>query len=144
MSKTSTPFINEVFALLKKIIMIQFNKIYFIGFILIFIIEIVIAKYATGFIRHTIGDVLATIFLYCLIKSFISISTNKTLLIVFIISFIIEFLQLTNFQNLYPEKMEKYLRIILGTSFSIGDLIAYLVGLTLVYIVERRNTNNVS
>lgn len=122
--------------------MIQFNKNYFLLFVLILILEILIAKYATGFLRHTIGDVLAVIFLYGLIKSFLKISVNKTLLIVFIISYGIEFLQLNNLQNLYPENWEKPLKIILGTSFSIGDLIAYLVGIMIVYFVEKNRINN--
>lgn len=117
--------------------MIQFNKKYFLAFIVLFVVELGIAKYATGFLRHTIGDVLATMFLYCLIKSFINSATTKTLLIVLVISFAIEFLQLSNLQNLYPNNLKNTLRIILGTSFSIGDLIAYTCGILITYYLEK-------
>ena len=124
--------------------MIQFNKKYCIAFIALFLIELCIAKYATGFLRHTIGDVLATILLYCFIKSFINSSIIKTLLIVLVISFVIEFLQLSNLQNLYPENLKNTLRIILGTSFSLGDLVAYSVGIGITYFIEKFSTKNVS
>ena len=124
--------------------MIQFNKKYFIAFLLLFLIEVSIAKYTKGFLRHTIGDVLATMLLYSLIKSFIKSSVIKTLLIVLVISFVIEFLQLSNLQNLYPENLKGLLKLVLGTSFSIGDLIAYSVGIGILYFIERLRTNNAS
>ena len=110
---------------------------------MLFVIEILIAKYATGFLRHTIGDVLAVIFLYCLIKSFIKISVNKASILVLVIAFIIEFLQLSDLQNMYPKEAENYLRIILGTSFSIGDLVAYTLGVVIIIITERKFKNEI-
>lgn len=114
-----------------------FNKKYFLAFIVILLIEILIATYATGFLRHTIGDVLAVILLYCFIKNFLTVSITKTLIIVLVISFSIEFLQLTNLQDIYPERMEKYLRIILGNSFDVGDLLTYCIGALLIFIFEK-------
>ena len=122
--------------------MIKFNKKYFISFIILFIVELLIAKYATGFLRHSIGDVLAVIFLYCLIKSFIKIPVINTAILVLIIAFTIEFLQLSNLQNMYPKEAEYYLKLTLGTSFSFGDLIAYLVGTIIILLIEKK-TNNV-
>ncbi|MFK8060601.1 MAG: DUF2809 domain-containing protein [Polaribacter sp.] len=118
--------------------MISFNKKYFICFIIIFITEIAIAKYATGFLRHTIGDVLAVILLYCFIKGFFKISIYKTAIIVLIIAFVIEFLQLSGLQHMYPKRAENYLKIILGTSFSIGDLIAYIIGTIIILVFENK------
>ena len=120
----------------------KFNKKYFISFIILFIVELLIAKYATGFLRHSIGDVLAVIFLYCLIKSFIKIPVINTAILVLIIAFTIEFLQLSNLQNMYPKEAEYYLKLTLGTSFSFGDLIAYLVGTIIILLIEKK-TNNV-
>ncbi len=119
----------------------KFNKKYFISFIILFITEVLIAKYATGFLRHTIGDVLVVILLYCFIKSFIKASINKTLLLVLIVAFIVEFLQLSNLQNIYPKKFEQIFKIILGTSFSIIDLFAYLTGIVIIYLIERNFKN---
>ncbi|WP_181858126.1 DUF2809 domain-containing protein [Polaribacter sp. WD7] len=101
--------------------------------------EVVIARYASGFLRHTIGDVIAPILVYCFIKSFTHISVSKALIVVLLISFAIEFLQLSNLQNMYPKNIAYYLKIILGTSFDIGDLIAYTLGLVIVYVIEKIN-----
>lgn len=118
--------------------MIQFNLKYFIVFLILFIVEILIAKYATGFIRHTLGDYLCVILLYALIKSFIKLSVLKTAIIVLIIAYLVEFLQLTNLKDLYPDNYAKSLRIILGTSFSIGDLVAYTLGIITTLLIENR------
>ena len=117
--------------------MIKFNKIYFTISILIFLIEILIAKYATGFIRHTFGDYLAVMLVYTLIKSVFNFSIEKAALITLAISFVIEFLQLSNLQNLYPEAYSKTLKIILGTSFSFGDLVAYFLGVVTIIFIEK-------
>lgn len=114
-----------------------FKTNYFLGFTTLLLVEILIAKYATGFLRHTVGDIIAPVVLYFLIKTFVGLSIHKTLLIVIIISFAIEFLQLSNLQQWYPKNMAYYLKIILGTSFDVGDLIAYCIGVLLVFIFEK-------
>ena len=117
--------------------MIKFNKIYFTLFLILFITEILIAKYATGFLRHTIGDYFAVIFVYTFIKSFFKISIEKAVLITFAISFIIEFLQLSDLQNHFPKEYSEIFKIVLGTSFSFGDLVAYTLGIITIVLVEK-------
>ena len=76
----------------------RFSKTYFILFLILFTIEACIAHFLkSGFIRHTFGDFLAIIMLYCLLKSFINIKPIPAAIIVLLISFTIEFLQLTPF-----------------------------------------------
>ena len=116
--------------------MMKFNLKYFLIFLLLFFSEIIIAKYTTGFIRHTIGDYLVVILLYSLIKSFIKLSNLKTGIIVWIIAYMVEFLQLTNLQNFYPDKYVHALKLVLGTSFSIGDLVAYTLGIITTLLIE--------
>lgn len=115
----------------------KFSKIYFILFLVIFLVEVFIAKYTTGFIRYTVGDFFAVVFVYTFIKSVFKIAVEKAAIITFVISFTIEFLQLSNLQNNFPEAHERALKIILGTSFSIGDLIAYTLGIVTIIIVEK-------
>ena len=121
--------------------MIKFNLKYFFLFLLLFLTEVIIAKYATGFIRHSIGDYLCVILLYTFIKCFIKLSIEKTALLVLLIAYVVEFLQLTDLQNSYPTEYSKALKIILGTSFSIGDLVAYTFGIVTVIIIERKLKN---
>lgn len=118
--------------------MFQFNLKYFTLFLLLFLSEIVIAKYTTGFIRHTFGDYLCVILIYTFIKSYVKSSNLKTGIIVLIIAYIVEFLQLTNLQNLYPQQYENILKLILGTSFSVGDLVAYSLGIVTTLIIETK------
>ena len=122
--------------------MIKFNKIYFTLFLVIFLTEILIARYATGFLRHTIGDYLAVMFVYTFIKSIFKIAIEKAVLITFAISFIIEFLQLSNLQNWYPSEYTKTFKLILGTSFSVGDLVAYTLGIGTIILVEKSFKND--
>ena len=116
--------------------MIKFNKIYFLISIILFLSEIVIAKYTTGFIRHTFGDYLCVILIYTLIKSFVQLSNLKTASIVLLIAYVVEFLQLTNLQNFYPDEYTNTLKLVLGTSFSIGDLVAYTLGIITTLLIE--------
>ena len=117
--------------------MIKFNKTYFFRFLILFIIEACIAFFIKeGFIRHTFGDVLVVIMLYCLIKSFVKTKPKYVALAVLFISFGIEFLQLTNLlQWLYIEN-NKTLKLILGSTFDITDLLAYLFGIIVVLFIE--------
>ena len=113
-----------------------FNLKYFLIFIILFLSEIFIAKYTTGFIRHTFGDYLCVILIYTFIKSFVKISDLKTASIVLLIAYTVEFLQLTNLQNFYPNEYANTLKLVLGTSFSIGDLVAYTLGIITTLIIE--------
>lgn len=99
--------------------------------------EIVIAKYSTGFIRHTFGDYLAVILLYAFIKSFSKLSMLKTSMIVLFIAYSVEFIQLTDLQKIYPSEYSKMLKLLLGTSFSIVDLVAYTLGIATVILLEK-------
>lgn len=115
----------------------KFNAKYFVIFISLFVSEILIAKYATGFLRHTFGDYLSVMLLYTFIKSFIKISAYKVAFFVLLIAYLIEFLQLTNLQNFYPLEYRNTFKLILGTSFSIPDLVAYSLGIATILIIEK-------
>ena len=116
----------------------QFNKIYFVLFIIILITEITIAVYlSNGFIRHTFGDALVVMLLYCLLKSFVLITPLKAAIVILIISFSIEFLQLSPLLEWIHLEHNEIAKVILGNTFSITDLIAYTVGLVIVLLIER-------
>ena len=116
---------------------LKFNCYYFITFVLLFCIEALIAIYQkNGFIRHTFGDYLVVILLYCFLKSVIRGKTFQIALVVFIISYAIEFLQLFNFLEILKLQDDSMVKIILGSTFSIGDLIAYTLGIISILIFE--------
>jgi hypothetical protein len=116
-----------------------FKKTYFILFLILFLIEASIAYFLkTGFIRHTFGDFLVVILLYCLLKSFINAKPITMTIVVLFFSFVIEFLQLTPFLewlNLHDNTLAK---TILGSTFHISDLVAYTLGVITIIIAESK------
>ncbi len=117
----------------------KFNFNYFIAFILLLLTEVLVVQ-TTGFIRHTFGDFLAVIVVYCFAKSFLKIAPIKLGIAVLIFSFIIEFLQLTTFLNLLGLGHNKTANIIFGSTFSIGDLVAYTMGIITIILIDKKIT----
>ena len=109
---------------------LQLNRNYIIATILLFIAEVLIAVYLkTGFIRHTFGDFLCVILLYCFFKSFIEGYHFKIAISVLFIAFIVEFLQLTNYLELFNLHNNHLVKVILGSTFEFSDLVAYTLGI---------------
>lgn len=122
---------------------LNFNPYYFITFIVLFAIEALIAIYLkVGFIRHTFGDFLVVILLYCFFKSFIKGREFKVALVVLIISYVIEFLQLTNFLEVLCLQNNSFAKIVLGSTFHISDLVAYTLGIITILIFEHSRHGN--
>ncbi|OBX22908.1 MULTISPECIES: ribosomal maturation YjgA family protein [Bizionia] len=116
---------------------LHFNRIYFLGFVILFIIEGLIAYFLkTGFIRHTFGDFLIVILLYCFAKSFINAKPIPVALAVLLFAFIIEFLQLGNLLEHLNQQDNTFAILILGSTFHVSDLIAYTLGIVTVLIFE--------
>ena len=118
----------------------KFNFKSFKTFILLFLTEVIIAQ-TSGFIRHTVGDFLVVILLYFLVKSFFDISPKKLALSILIFSFTIEILQNYNLVKTLGLEHNKVASIIIGNTFSYGDLIAYTLGVITVLIIEEKVMN---
>jgi len=95
----------------------------------------------SGFIRHTFGDYLVVIMLYCLLKSFVNIKPMPLAIIVLLISFSIEFLQLTPFLEWLNLQDNVYAKLVLGSTFHISDLVAYALGIISIIIIENKLNN---
>ncbi|WP_366140171.1 hypothetical protein [uncultured Polaribacter sp.] len=52
-----------------------------------------------------------------------------------------EFLQLSNLQNYFPEKYAYYCKLVLATSFSFLDLLAYTFGIISIIFIENSLNN---
>lgn len=121
-----------------------FNKAYFLCFLILLGIEACIAFFIKdGFIRHTFGDVLVVIMVYCFIKSFVKTKPIYVAILVLIIAFCVEFLQLTNLLQWLRLGESKVAKLVLGNTFHFNDLIAYIVGITIVLIIEYKYMKNV-
>ena len=101
-------------------------------------IEILIGLFATGWVRSYLGDVLVVILLYTIIRTISPDKPSKWFVLptaILIFSFIVEFLQLWGFCDRF-NITNKLLRIIIGTGFSVVDLVSYAVGIILCFIVD--------
>ena len=104
--------------------------------VIILAIEIYIAIFIKGgFIRHYIGDVLATAMLYAFGRAIFKVAPINLAIVVFIISIFIEALQYLKILEILGMK-SSILRIIFGGTFDWTDIICYLVGCILAYMFE--------
>lgn len=116
---------------------LHFNKSYFLCFIGLLFIETAIALFMTnGFIRSTFGDVLVVMLIYCFVKSFINTKPFTTAIGVLMFAFTIEFLQLFKLPEILNPDNNPIIKVILGSTFQISDLIAYSFGTFAILIVE--------
>jgi Protein of unknown function (DUF2809) len=116
----------------------HFNKNYFLLTIILFAIEIFIAKYIEDdIIRPYIGDMLVVILIYCFAKSFIATKIIPTAIAVLFFSYFIEALQYVKIVNILGLQEYKLARIIIGTSFSWVDILMYTIGIIIVLVVEK-------
>ena len=104
--------------------------------IIILVMEIYIAIFIKGgFIRHYIGDVLATAMLYAFGRAIFRMAPINLAIFVFVISLFIEALQYFKILEILGVK-SSILRIIFGGTFDWTDIICYLVGCILAYVFE--------
>ncbi len=116
----------------------RFSIPYFLLTILLFTIEILIAKYLHDrIIRPYVGDVLVVMLIYCFVRSFFRFPVLPTAIATLLFAFLIETLQYFNIVHLLG--LEKYYlaRVVIGTSFEWIDLIAYTIGTLIILGVEK-------
>lgn len=115
---------------------------YFLGFLFLLFIEILIARFVSdSFVRPYLGDFLVVILIYCFLMWISRISVLKGLIIVLMFSFAVEFFQLINIVKVLQYQPPKIVMIVLGSSFSIWDLVTYSLGIIFCYLLEYyRNT----
>jgi len=104
--------------------------------VIILAIEIYIAIFIKGgFIRHYIGDVLATVMLYAFGRAIFRVAPINLAITVFVISLFIEALQYLKILEILGVK-SSILRIIFGGTFDWTDIICYLAGCILAFLFE--------
>ena len=119
------------------------HKIYFLLTIVLLGIEFLIGIYVhDSFIRPFVGDYLVVILIYCFLLTFFNWNKTKTALGVLLFSFLVEFLQYYNLVNILGLEKYTFARIVIGTSFSVYDLLCYLLGILTVLLVEKRFTRH--
>ncbi len=118
--------------------MLRFSKKYFLIALFLFIVEYMIALFVHDrIIRPFIGDLLVVILIYCFIQAFFKLPVLSTALSVLAFSFAVEFLQYFKLVEILGLQDNKSARIIIGTSFSWWDILAYMGGILVVIVCEK-------
>lgn len=115
----------------------KFNWIYFVLTIMLFAIEVFIARYVhDSVVRPYGGDFLVVILIYCFVKSFLNTPVFYTAIAVLLFSFLIETLQYFDFVDRIGLGHYRLARIVIGVSFAWTDLLSYTLGILLVLLSE--------
>ncbi|UEG49401.1 DUF2809 domain-containing protein [Ferruginibacter lapsinanis] len=118
-------------------IRLNFNGIFLVAFIGLFLIEVAIAKYFfDALVRAFVGDVLVVIMIYCFCRIFLNGNTKKIALGVFLFACTIEILQAFNFVKLLGVENNTILSIALGSTFDWKDILAYLIGCIICLVIK--------
>jgi hypothetical protein len=108
--------------------------------LVVFLIEVAIAKgiIPGAFIRHSFGDVLVIVLIYFTIRGLTSASALAALAISLGAGLLVESLQAVQFADRLRIPRGSVLRIVLGDTASLSDLLMYAVGGAIAFAVDRR------
>lgn len=124
--------------------LLRFHWQSFVAFVILFLVEVCIALFVDDkIIRPYGGDFLVVIMIYYFLKSFVKTKVNYLLLFVLLFAYTIEIGQLFDMVALLGVEDIKVMRVVLGTSFSWGDMIAYTLGVFTCCLIEKINSKEV-
>ena len=110
---------------------------YAIAFLLILVLEILIALFVRdSFIRPYGGDVLVTVLLCCFCRIFFPRGIRLLPLYVFLFAAAVEIGQYFGIVHLLGLSGNPFFRTLIGTTFSAADLVCYGVGCHLFFAAE--------
>ena len=113
-------------------------------FILLFVTEIAIAVFHFHqWIRYYLGDLLIIPLLYCFIRMVTKFSIKATVILVMFIAFASEISQYYKL-NEHLNITNKWLLLLIGNSFSIIDIYAYILGLIPIYLIKKYRQNEIN
>lgn len=112
---------------------------YALAFFIILAVEVCIALFIRDdFIRPYGGDILVTVLLCCFARIFFPDKIRLLPVWIFLFAAAVEIGQYFDFVTLLGLGGSTFFRILLGSTFSWGDLICYGAGCGLFWIAERR------
>jgi hypothetical protein len=121
---------------MEKVDMTNKRIINLIVFLTLTGIEILIALFVhDDFIRPYVGDIIVIAVIYYFVRIFFPDGLKYLLLYIFAFSVMIEFAQLLELTKLVSGN-NRFLEILLGTFFSVWDIVCYAAGFIIVGIIE--------
>lgn len=95
----------------------------------LFVIEFTIALFVRdSFVRPVLGDVLAVMLVYCAVLAVFDLHRVAVALFGFAVGVTVEVLQYCNALTVLGLQQNPVARVVLGTTFSWGDIVAYAAG----------------
>lgn len=120
----------------------RFHEKYVLIFTALLIVEILIALFVKNeMIRGSFGDVLVVALIYCFIQTFLNVNRLKTIIGVGIFAILVEILQAFDFVEKLNLQDNKFASTVLGTTFDMNDIWAYVACCALIYMLEFSNEN---
>lgn len=112
--------------------------IYFLLTITCFLLCVLIVKLFSNHqvVRGFVGDIIVTILIYAFVKIFIDITPVKLSIFVLLFSYSIEILQYFRFIEFIGLSENKLARVMFGATFDYTDLIAYTIGVIIIYLMD--------
>lgn len=111
---------------------------YFVSFMIVFLVEVIIAVFVHDqLIRPYLGDILVVVCVYLLCRTIFLKKFKYLSFYVLIFAIFVEILQYFNLAQVIA-KDNQVIKIILGSTFDIKDIICYVIGYILIVIVERK------
>jgi len=112
--------------------------LYAAAFLLLFCTELCIALFVRDrFIRPYGGDILVTVLICCFLRIFLPSGIPHLPLYVFLFAAAVEVGQYFDFVALLGLGDSRFFRILLGSTFSMADIICYMIGCLLFYGAEK-------
>lgn len=122
----------------EKMFSLRFNIKSFLIFVLIFCIEVIIALFVDdSFIRPYAGDILVVILLYYFVKTFIKTKHIYIVIAVLLFAYLVEFAQYLQLVEVLGLQDNRFMRTIIGSVFSWGDMVCYTIGALICYLIDR-------
>ncbi|WP_185153967.1 DUF2809 domain-containing protein [Dysgonomonas sp. ZJ709] len=121
---------------------IRFDFRSFVVFLIIFAIEIVIALFVDDkIIRPYGGDILVVILIYYFVKSFIRIKSLYLVIGVLLFAYAVEIGQYFRLVEVLGMQNNKVMRVVIGSTFTWGDIFSYTLGAAICYFIDRKQTD---
>jgi hypothetical protein len=113
---------------------------YLLCAVALFLVEVLIATKLShwSFVRSSLGDVLVTMLLYCAALAVRELERWRLSLAIFGFACLIELSQYLHLAQALGLPPGSALRIVLGDSFSLADIVCYFAGCALALAVDRR------
>ena len=112
-------------------------------FLIILILELALALWIqNGFLRVTFGDFLVVVLIYAAGRSIIHVKPIYMAIAVLLFALSVEILQYFKLIHMLGLENNTLARLVLGNTFSFEDIVAYILGVSLIYFIDVKTFNH--